>query len=163
MKAATRGTADALVPPIRVRAALTLARHTVGWSGKCLGRQLRKAKNWEERDRQIRLRRENVDHVYNGCELDDATTRIKVVEFLGRAMWCHHPILRDKSGEPLLLKRANGRGFWPKQNVYKDHVGVARFFIQKLGANWKIHVLCRPETSSSGSSSSFGSSSLSSD
>ena len=29
LKAATRGTADAFVPPIRVRAALTLARHTI--------------------------------------------------------------------------------------------------------------------------------------
>ena len=160
LRAATRGTADALVPPIRARVALTLARHTIGWSGKGLQRQLREAKAWEERDRQIRSRREDVNHVYDGCELDPEETRIKVVEFLSRAMWCHHPRLRDKSGEPLLLRKGDGRGFWPKQNVYDDRVGAARFFLEKFGANWKTHVMCRPETSSSESSeSSSGSSS----
>ena len=66
LKVATRGTADALVPPIRVRTALTLDQHTIGWSGKRLERQFCEATNWEERDRQIRLRRENVDDVYDG-------------------------------------------------------------------------------------------------
>ena len=27
-----------------------------------------------------------IDHVYDGCELDDAESRIKVVKFVGRTM-----------------------------------------------------------------------------
>jgi hypothetical protein len=33
MRAAIRGIANVVVPPICVRAMLTLARHTIGWSG----------------------------------------------------------------------------------------------------------------------------------
>ena len=36
-----RGIANSGVPPIRVRVALTLARHTIGWSGRKLKRHLR--------------------------------------------------------------------------------------------------------------------------
>ena len=101
LRTTMRGIANADVPPIRVRAMLTLARHAIGWSGKNLERQLREAKAWEEGERKMRIRRQDVEHVYDGCELDDAETRIKVVEFLDRAMWCHHPRLRDKSDEAL--------------------------------------------------------------
>ena len=61
-------------------------------------------------------------------------------------MWRHHPRFRDKNGEPLLLKRCGRREFWPKQNIYDDRVGVARYFIEKFGADWKTHVMCRPST-----------------
>jgi hypothetical protein len=81
------------------------------------------------------MRRQDLEHVYDGCELDDVETRAKVVEFLDRAMWCHHPRLRNKSGEPLLLRRSVGRGFWPKQNICDDRVGVAQYFIKKIGAD----------------------------
>ena len=101
-----------------------------------------------------------MEHVYDGCELDDAEMRIKVVEFLDRAMWCHHPRLRDKSDETLLLRRCVGRGFWPKQNIYDDRVRDAQYFIKKFGMEWKTHVACRPATSSSSGSSSSSSSSL---
>jgi hypothetical protein len=114
LKAAMRGIANAIVPPIRVRATLTLARHAIGWSGKFLDRQLREAKAWEEGDRKTRMRRQNANYVYDGCELDDPATRVQVVEFLEHALWCHHPRQRDKSGEPLLLRRCDGRGFWLK-------------------------------------------------
>jgi hypothetical protein len=116
LEVAMRGLANVVVSPIRVRAALTLARHTIGWSGNNIERQLREAKAWEDREIRIRIRRQDADHVYNGCELNDVEMRVKVVEFFDHAMWCHHPRLRDQSGEALLLKRADGRGFWPKQN-----------------------------------------------
>jgi hypothetical protein len=159
LEAAMRGLANARVPPIRVRAALTLARHTIGWSGKNIERHLREAKAWKDKEIRIRIRRQDADHVYDGCELDDAEMRAKVVEFLDRAMWCHHPRLRDQTGEALLLRKANGRGFWPKQIFYADRVGAARYFLQKFGADWKTHVRCRAETSSSSSRSPSSSSS----
>ena len=40
LEVAMRGIAYAVVPPICVRAALTLVWHTIGWSGKNLQRQL---------------------------------------------------------------------------------------------------------------------------
>ena len=40
LRTAMRGIANADVPPIRVRAMLTLAQHTIGWSGKNLEHQL---------------------------------------------------------------------------------------------------------------------------
>ena len=43
LRAAMRGIANAVVPPIRVWATLTLAWHAIGWSGKNLDRQLREA------------------------------------------------------------------------------------------------------------------------
>jgi hypothetical protein len=36
--------------------------------------------------------------------LDDVEMHVKVAKFLDRTMWCHNPILRDKSDEGLLLK-----------------------------------------------------------
>jgi hypothetical protein len=162
-EAAMRGLANARMPPIRVRATLTLARHTIGWSGKNIKCHLREAKAWKDSEIRIRIRRQDADHVYDGCELDDAEMCAKVVEFLDRAMWCHHPRLRDQTGEALLLKKADGRGFWPKQIFYDDRVGAARYFLQKFGTDWKTHVRCRAETSSSSSSSSGSPSSSSSD
>jgi hypothetical protein len=41
--------------------------------------QLCEAKAWEEEDKKMRMIRQNVEHVYNECELDDAETRVKVV------------------------------------------------------------------------------------
>ena len=52
-----------------------------------------------------------MDYVYDGCEFDDVETHVKVAKFLDRAMWCHHPRLRDKSGEGLLLRKSDGHGF----------------------------------------------------
>jgi hypothetical protein len=78
-----RGLANARVPPIRVRVALTLARHTIGWSGKNIERHLREAKAGNDREIRIRIRRQDAEHVYNGCELDDVEMRAKVVEFFG--------------------------------------------------------------------------------
>lgn len=95
LEAAMQGLANVVVPPIRVRAALTLARHTIGWSGKNIERQLREAKAWEDRKIRIRIRRQDVDHVYDGCKLDDAEMRAKVAEFLDLGMWYHHRRLRD--------------------------------------------------------------------
>ena len=57
-----------------------------------------------------------------------------MAEFLDRAMWCHHPRLRDKSGEPLLLRRCDGRGFRVKQDNYDDRVGAAHYFLEKFEA-----------------------------
>lgn len=59
-----------------------------------------------------------------------------------RAMWCHHPIFRDKNGEPLLLKRCGGREFWPKQNIYDDRVGVVRYFTKKKLKRTGKHMWC---------------------
>jgi hypothetical protein len=59
---------------------LILARHAIGWNGKDLEGQLREAKAWEEGDKKMRMRRQDAEHVYDGCELDDAETRVKVVE-----------------------------------------------------------------------------------
>jgi hypothetical protein len=42
----------------------------------------------------MRMRRQDLEHVYDGCELDDAETRAKVVEFLDRAMWCKQQITK---------------------------------------------------------------------
>ena len=75
-----------VVPPICVRATLTLARHAIGWSGKNLDRQLIEAKAWEEGNRRSRMRRQDADYVYDGCELDDAATRVHVAKDLERAM-----------------------------------------------------------------------------
>jgi len=85
-----------------------------------------------------------------------------VVEFLERALWCHHPRQRDKNGEPLLLRRCDSRGFWVKQDNYDDRVGAARYFLEKFGADWKSHVKCRPESSSSSDSGASSPSSSSS-
>ena len=149
------------MPPIRVRATLTLARHAIGWSGNFLDKQLREAKAWEEGDRRTQTRRQEADYVYDGCELDDPTTRVQMVEFLERCMWCHHRRQHDKSGKPLLLRRCDGRGFRVKQDNYDDRVGAARYFLEKFGADWKSHVKCRRESSScfdSGASSPSSSS-----
>ena len=54
---------------------------------------------------------------------------------LDRAMWCHHPRLRDQTGEALLLKKADGREFWLQQIFYDDRVGAARYILQKSGAD----------------------------
>ena len=97
--------------PIRVRVALTLAQHTIGWSGKNLQCQFQEAKAWKEGDKIMRNRRQDIDHIYDSCELDDAEMRVKMVEFLDHAMWCHHLRLCYKSGEGLLLRKSDGRGF----------------------------------------------------
>ena len=99
------------MPPIRIRAALILAQHTIGWSGKNFQRQLREAKAWKEGNKTMRYKKQDVDHVYDGCELDDAETRVKVAEILDHGMWCHHLRLRDKNDEGLLLRKSDGRGF----------------------------------------------------
>jgi hypothetical protein len=77
LRVAMRGIANAVVPPIRAWATLTLARHAIEWSGKFLDRELREAKAWEEGDRRTRTRRQDADYVYDGCELDDPATRSK--------------------------------------------------------------------------------------
>jgi hypothetical protein len=83
LEATMRGLANARVPPIRVHVALTLARHTIGWSGKNIERQLRETKAGKDREIRTRIRRQNAEHIYNGCELDDVEMRTKVVEFFG--------------------------------------------------------------------------------
>ena len=143
------------MPSIRVRVVLTLARHTIGWNGKKLQRQLRETKAWEEESKKRRNRRQDVDHIYNGCELDDAEMHVKVAKFLDRTMWCHNPRLRDKNDEGLLLKKYDGRGFWPKQNMYDDHVGAARYFPEKSRADRKLRMKCRPNSGSSSPSYIF--------
>ena len=81
-----RGIANVVVPPIRVRTMLTSVRHAIGWSRNFLVCQLRKTKAWKEAYKKMRIRLQNVEHVYDGCGLDDVETGIKVMEFLDRAM-----------------------------------------------------------------------------
>ena len=96
-----------------------MARHTIGWSGKNLERQVRGAKTWKEGVEKLRIGRQDVDHVYGGRKLDDVETRIKVAEFLDRTMWCRTPRLRDRNGEALLLRRGDGR-FYKKLHLYRS-------------------------------------------
>jgi hypothetical protein len=135
-------------PPEQVQYALTLLRHTIGWSGRNMDSQLREARLHLSRVSAHAARRaalqavaEEPEFIYDGCELDDPETRRLIVDFIDNALWCLHGGFRDRMMEPLMLRRTDGGTFHKMVGRYHNRVSGARYYIGQYGARWRDHIV----------------------
>jgi hypothetical protein len=132
------------IPTVEIRSALTFARNAIGWSGKFMEDQLRKARDWaaaasaEEAQRLEDVA--GLDYTYDGVQLDEADERPLIQDFLDHAQWSLPSKAKDRSVPGLMLKVTTTGRFLPMKGVYVDRVGAARYYIGLYGADWRTHV-----------------------
>jgi hypothetical protein len=127
--------ANAYSPSEQVQHALTLLRHTIGWSGRNMDGQLREARLYLSRvsaqqvAAALQTEGEDPEFVYQGCEQDNPETRRLIVDFIDNALWCLHGCTRDRTLEPLMLKRTHGGTFHKMVGRYHNRISGARYYI----------------------------------
>ena len=134
-------------PSEEVQHSLTAVRHAIGWSGKNMDGQLREFRLYTARvsAHQAAVAQqvagEDPRFIYEGCELDDLETRRLIVDFRDNALWCLHGGFRDRTLEPLMLRRVHGGHFFPMVGRYHDRISGARYFIRQYGARWRDYIV----------------------
>ncbi|KAG0571277.1 hypothetical protein KC19_VG001200 [Ceratodon purpureus] len=127
-------------------AALTEARQSIGWSGKNMDAQLKKARWWRGRHDRNRGAGEDRQFHYDGWEADEPRLRPMIQDFLDSVEWYNHSASRTYDPHPIYLKKARGSGFLQQRGRYTDRVGAARWYVGRYQERWRNEVRTRPGT-----------------